>query len=160
MPQIDVRRKIARPPRELFNLVADIETYPSFLPGCVGAKIHERREGENGLFLVAELVFALKTLAALHLAPEERFLSSVVLSSENLVIEAEQMEGLFQHLRCQWFFEEKEGGCAVRCFLDFSFRSRFLHYLATPLLDYAVARAVAAFEEVAMQNAAGERQKH
>ena len=33
-------------PEEMFSLVADIESYPGFLPWCSGASVETEREGE------------------------------------------------------------------------------------------------------------------
>lgn len=47
MKRIERHAIVPYTPQQMFDLVNDIESYPSFMAGCVGAKILER--GEDGL---------------------------------------------------------------------------------------------------------------
>ena len=42
MPTHAEKRVLPYTPEQLFDLVADIERYPEFLPWCVGARIRKR----------------------------------------------------------------------------------------------------------------------
>ena len=44
MPKASVKRLIECSKDELVDLVLDIEKYPDFVPFCVDAKVHEKKE--------------------------------------------------------------------------------------------------------------------
>jgi coenzyme Q-binding protein COQ10 len=60
------QRLLGYSPRQLYDLVADVERYPEFLPWCIGARIRERRPD----FLLADLIIGFKMI-------RERFTSRV-----------------------------------------------------------------------------------
>jgi len=135
MPSHAERRSLPYAPEQLFDLVADIERYPEFLPWCVAARIR-RREGD---VVFADLVIGFKMV-------RERFTSRVVLERP-WRIDVTYAEGPFRHLKNHWIFEAgPEGGTVVDFYVDFEFRSRMLQTLIGPLFFEAVRRMVAAFE--------------
>ena len=120
---------------QLFDLVADIERYPEFLPWCVGARIRER----NGDEILGDLMIGYKMV-------RERFTSRVVLKRPNR-IDVSYSEGPFKYLTNHWLFiEQADGTCLIDFFVDFEFRSRLLQKLVVVLFNEAVKRMVSAFE--------------
>ncbi len=149
MPKIDVRRRVPRPAKKIFALVADIESYPEFLPGCARARLFDRKEKNPR----AELVFASKRLMLIGLPGEIAFTSAVSLNPEALTIEARQIEGLFESLTCIWRFKRiSKTSCDVNCALRFAFRETWLHLAVTPLLKIAIWQTIAAFEARALKD--------
>jgi coenzyme Q-binding protein COQ10 len=129
------QRLLPYTPEQLFDLVADIERYPEFLPWCIGARIRERREGE----LKADLVIGFKVY-------RERFTSRVVLTPPGL-IHVTYSDGPFRYLENEWKFGRgPNGGCVLDFYVDFEFKSRMLQRLIEVLFNEAVHRMVAAFE--------------
>ena len=125
-------------PRELFDLVADIERYPEFLPWCLAARIR-RREGKT---VTADLAVGFKMV-------RERFTSRVVLhdeADEHLRIDVSYIDGPFKYLNNHWLFLPDEQGCLLDFYVDFEFRSRLLQKVMQPLFNEAVRRMVGAFE--------------
>ncbi|MDF2096761.1 type II toxin-antitoxin system RatA family toxin [Fodinicurvata sp. CAU 1616] len=125
-------------PRELFDLVADIERYPEFLPWCLAARIR-RREGKT---VTADLAVGFKMV-------RERFTSRVVLHDEadqHLRIDVSYIDGPFKYLNNHWLFLPDEQGCLLDFYVDFEFRSRLLQKVMQPLFNEAVRRMVGAFE--------------
>jgi coenzyme Q-binding protein COQ10 len=121
---------------QLFDLVADVERYPEFLPWCIGARIRERGEG----LLIADLVIGFKMI-------RERFTSRVALDRPNLAIHVTYADGPFKHLSNRWRFEPTaDGGCRIDFYVEFEFRSALLQKLIGVLFHEAVKRMVAAFE--------------
>ena len=59
MPKYAERRLLSFTAEQLFDLVADVERYPEFLPWCIAARI-KRREGN---VLSAELVISTRSAA-------------------------------------------------------------------------------------------------
>ncbi|HVM77766.1 MAG TPA: type II toxin-antitoxin system RatA family toxin [Stellaceae bacterium] len=129
------RRKLPYTAEQLFDLVADVERYPEFLPWCVGARIRER--GENTI--VADLLIGFRMI-------RERFTSKVVLDRPRR-IDVAYSEGPFKYLNNHWIFEPQEdGGCVIDFYVDFEFHSRLLQKVIEVLFNEAVRRMVSAFE--------------
>jgi len=129
------KRVLACSPRQLYDLVADIERYPEFLPWCVAARIR-KREGD---LVTADLVIGFKMF-------RERFTSQVRLDPDGQRIDVTYQKGPFKYPNNHWVFEDHPQGCAIDFYVDFEFRSRLLQKLIEPLFSEAVRRMVAAFE--------------
>lgn len=131
------KRVLPYTPDQLFDLVADIERYPEFLPWCIGARVRSRREN----LIVADLVIGFKGI-------RERFTSRVTLNRKEMRIDVAYHEGPFKYLNNHWIFNEAgSGACEIDFFVDFEFRSRLLQKIIGLLFNEAVRRMVAAFEE-------------
>jgi coenzyme Q-binding protein COQ10 len=129
------RRRLPYSPEQLFDLVADVERYPEFLPWCVGARVRERKPG----LVVADLLIGYRMV-------RERFTSRVILDRPGR-IDVSYSEGPFRYLNNHWLFEpEPDGGCTLDFFVDFEFRSRMLQKIIEVLFNEAVRRMVGAFE--------------
>ncbi|HTZ77752.1 MAG TPA: type II toxin-antitoxin system RatA family toxin [Stellaceae bacterium] len=140
MPTHAEQRRLPYSAKQLFDLVADVERYPEFLPWCVGARIRERTEK----LLVADLLIGFRMV-------RERFTSRVVLSPPDR-IDVAYSEGPFRYLTNHWvFIPQPDGGCLIDFFVDFEFRSRFLQKIIEVLFNEAVKRMVSAFETRARQ---------
>jgi len=135
MPQHAEKRFLPYTPEQLFDLVADVERYPEFLPWCVGARIL-RRDGD---VFTADVIVGFKML-------RETFTSKVTLNRFSN-IEVEYQKGPFKHLRNSWNFVPAEGGCNIDFYIDFEFKSRLLRNIMGPLFGEAVRRMVGAFED-------------
>lgn len=140
MPTHAERRKLDYTPDQLFDLVADVDKYPEFLPWCRAARIRRREEN----LLVADLVIGFKMF-------RERFTSHVKLDRENKRIDVAYSEGPFRYLNNHWVFEPAaDGGCVIDFFVDFEFRSTILQKAISLLFNEAVRRMVRAFEARAL----------
>ncbi len=132
------RHFVGHAPMKMFELVADIDRYPEFLPWCHAARIRRR----DGPVAIAEL--------AIGLGPfHERFVSRVVLAPEAAGgprIETTGIEGPFRLLTSRWIFLPQDGGTLIDFELEFDFRSRLLQHAVRVLFAEAVRRMVAAFE--------------
>ncbi len=128
------QRVLAYTPEQLFDLVADIERYPEFLPWCRGARIRERQPR----LIVADLIIGFKMF-------RERFTSRVELNPPRR-IDVTYAEGPFRYLNNHWIFDKVAGGCRIDFFVDFEFKSRVLQKVMELLFGEAVRRMVAAFE--------------
>ncbi len=140
MPTHAERRHLPYRADQLFDLVADVERYPEFLPWCVGARIRERK----GNVVVADLLIGFRMF-------RERFTSRVTLDRPNL-IDVAYSEGPFRYLDNHWIFEpQADGSCVIDFHVDFEFRSRLLQRMIGVLFNEAVRRMVGAFEGRARQ---------
>ena len=141
MPSQHVRHEVPHAPEEMFALVADIESYPRFLPLVQALRIKRRDEAAGTM--TAEMVVAYKMF-------RERFVSDVTLDAAGRRIEAVGVRGPLKSLLNEWRFEDAPGGgCVVDFRVDFSFRSRIMQAAAQQLLDRGFERLVRAFEEEA-----------
>ncbi|HKR19117.1 MAG TPA: type II toxin-antitoxin system RatA family toxin [Stellaceae bacterium] len=123
----------------LFDLVADIERYPEFLPWCVGARIRERRDD----YILGDLLIGWRMV-------RERFTSRVHLYRPDR-IDVEYAEGPFKYLENHWKFIPQNGGTLIDFHVDFEFRSRILTGVVETVFTEAVKRMVGAFEKRARQ---------
>ena len=128
------RRVLPFSPAQMYDLVADIEKYPQFLPWCSGARIRERRDN----LVVADLMISFKIY-------RERFTSKVTLQAPDR-IDTVFSEGPFKHLQNRWVFLPDPGGCLIDFFVEFEFKSKLLDKLISVLFNEAVHRMVKAFE--------------
>lgn len=135
MPTHAEARVLHHPPEQLFDLVADVEKYPEFLPWCVDARIR-RREGD---LIVADLVVGYRMF-------RERFTSTVALNRPDR-IDVTYAEGPFRYLNNHWIFApEGPDSCVIDFFVDFEFRSRVLQAAGGRVFGEAVKVMVHAFE--------------
>ncbi|KAG2135871.1 dehydrase and lipid transport-domain-containing protein [Suillus bovinus] len=85
---------------DLYNLVADVGSYPSFVPYCTGSKILEQRVGQDGVVTMdAELMVG-------FLAFKESYVSRVTCRPyESVQAEASSSTPLFKTLQTTWRFQ-------------------------------------------------------
>ena len=140
MPSITTARRVRHSAAEMFELVADVERYPRFVPLCDRLVVRSRiREGDR------EILIATMTVAYRFL--HETFTSRVTLDRNAMTIRAQYLDGPFRHLDNLWRFEpfgEKES--LVRFTIDYEFRSRTLSALMGGIFDRAFHRFAEAFE--------------
>jgi coenzyme Q-binding protein COQ10 len=125
----------------MFDLVADVESYPGFVPLCERLTVRARDTREDGReVLVADMTAAYSFF-------RETFTTKVTLDRPGLSIVVEYIDGPFRHLRNEWTFEDlAEGGSEVRFFIDYEFKSRTLGALVGAMFDRAFRRFTEAFE--------------
>ena len=125
----------------MFDLVADVERYPEFVPLCRALTVRRRTpEGDGVEVVVADMTVAYKLV-------RETFRSKVTLDRPKLQILVEYLEGPFSHLENRWtFVPTGEQVCEVEFFIDYEFRSRTLGLLMGAMFDAAFRRFAIAFE--------------
>jgi len=141
MREIKNSALVAQPPRTLFELINDIENYPSFIPWCSRAKVLSRSERE----IVATIGVQRGPLQSEfttrnELEPDTRILMHLV-------------DGPFKMLEGEWLLTPialHEGtGCRVQLTMKFAFKNALTAVLfeqkfaetASALMDAFVARA-------------------
>jgi len=142
MPQFTTTRRVQHSAASMFDLVADVERYPEFVPLCSSLKVRRRIEEPEGVeILVADMTVAYKIV-------HESFVSRVTLDRPNLQILVEYLEGPFSHLENRWTFHPKgERTCEIEFFISYEFKSRVLGMLMGSMFDLAFRRFAAAFEQ-------------
>lgn len=145
MPKHNQQRVLPYTPEQIFNLVADIENYPAFLPWCAAARILKRYDNNT---LTADLVIRFKAF-------QEKYTSKVTLipPADNIAgtIDVTMVQGPFAHLENRWRFTSHPQGCLVDFSIDFRFKSPLLDKMIGFMFDKATNRMVEAFEARAKQ---------
>jgi coenzyme Q-binding protein COQ10 len=141
MPEFATTRRVRHSASDMFNLVADVEKYPQFVPLCSALKIRERRNvGEGVEVLVADMTVAYKLI-------RETFRSRVTLDRPTLQILVEYLDGPFRRMENRWTFRALGAqSCEVGFFITYEFKSRMLGLLMGAMFDAAFRRFAAAFE--------------
>ena len=124
---------------QMYDLVADVASYPKFLPWTAAARINSRRPIEGGEVMEADLVISFKVF-------RERFGSRVTLLPEQQRILTEYIDGPFKHLKSVWSFRDLDAGCEVSLDVDFEFKNAILAGIIGLVFNEAMTRVVRAFE--------------
>lgn len=141
------RRRVPYSPQQMFDLVADVGSYPEFIPWISGARIRKKSGGAaaEGETFEADLVISFKvfresytSLVTTHPAPDDGVAR----------IDVEAISGPFNKLVTRYAFHPVEGGACDMAFdVDFAFRSRLMQRAAGAAFDIAMRRVAGAFEE-------------
>ncbi|WP_208441975.1 type II toxin-antitoxin system RatA family toxin [Bartonella raoultii] len=146
MPTFTTHRRIAHSAREMFDLVADVESYPEFLPMCEALIIRSRKEYEEKTLLLADMIVGYKVI-------REIFTTQVFLQPKKNLIEVKYIDGPFKYLENHWAFHdiENSNSCNVEFFIDYEFKSKMLKLVMGSMFDIAFHKFTDAFEMRAHQ---------
>ena len=142
MPKVSSKRRVRHTAPQMFDLVADVERYPEFVPLCRSLKIRQRTPKPDGTeIVIADMTVSFKLV-------RESFTSRVTLDRPNLKILVQYLKGPFSNLENRWGFEPRpDTECDVEFYLAYEFKSRMLALLMGTMFDTAFARFAAAFEK-------------
>jgi coenzyme Q-binding protein COQ10 len=146
MPQFSTKRRVQHSAADMFDLVADVEHYPEFVPLCRSLQVRQRYKDDAGRdVIVADMTVAYKIV-------NEAFTSRVTLERNKLEILVEYLEGPFRKMNNRWTFQPAgDTACDVEFFIAYEFRSRTLGLLMGTMFETAFRRFSAAFERRADQ---------
>lgn len=137
----EIKHTVAHSADDMFRLVADVESYPKFLPLCEALKLKRRETRDGKEVLIATMVVGYKLI-------RESFTTEVVLDAEARSIVVHYLDGPFSYLENRWSFRPLTSkACEIDFYIAYSFRSRLLERLMGGLFDKAVRRYTTAFEE-------------
>jgi ribosome-associated toxin RatA of RatAB toxin-antitoxin module len=97
MPKFQDTTPVPHSAGQMFDLVADVERYPEFLPMCEALRVKERRERDGMTMLIADMTVGYKMI-------RETFTSRVLLKPEQNIIDVSYLEGPFRYLNNRWTF--------------------------------------------------------
>ena len=144
MPTHSETRFLPYTAQQMYDLVADVGSYPQFLPWCAAARVKSTTDQGDHKVMEADLVISFKVF-------RERFTSRVVLWPDAHKIDTEYLDGPFRYMKSNWAFADTEGGCDVSFFVDFEFRNRVLQGIIGVVFNEAMQRIVRAFERRAAE---------
>jgi coenzyme Q-binding protein COQ10 len=141
MPQFSTTRAVRHAAADMFDLVADVERYPEFVPLCRSLKVRKRIEEPEGVeIVIADMTAAYKLIS-------ETFTSRITLDRPNLQILVEYLEGPFSRMENRWSFRPTgPKSCEIEFFISYEFKSRMLGVLMGSMFDLAFRRFAVAFE--------------
>ena len=142
MPLFRDERRVRHNALEMFDLVAEVERYPEFVPLCKALRVRSRKPETDGReTLVADMTVGYKLV-------RETFTSRVTLDKPRLKVLVEYIDGPFSQLENVWTFkDDAEGeGSRVGFFIDYEFKSRMLGTLMGSMFDAAFRKFAGAFE--------------
>ena len=141
MHTYEVTHRVGHSARNMFDLVADIEKYPGYLPLCEDLKIVRREERDGKQVLSAKMQVGYKLI-------RESRTTEVVLDPAERLILVEYLDGPFSFLQNRWHFKPlTDTSCDIHFYIRYSFRSRMLERLMGGLFAKAVRKYTEAFEE-------------
>jgi coenzyme Q-binding protein COQ10 len=144
MPSFSTERHVPFTAAQMFDLVADIERYPEFLPLCTGLVVLSRQPYAEGQDMTARMSVGYKAI-------RESFTTRIVTNAVEKRIEVGYLDGPFKRLHNRWKFHDDATGSTVDFFIDYEFRSNLLAMLVGAAFDQAFRRFTTAFEERAAQ---------
>ena len=145
MPTFSTRRSVPYSPRQMFDLVADVEKYPQFLPLCEGLTVRTREQLAAAEVLIASMTVGYKAI-------RESFTSRVTLQPAAPEIMVEYIDGPFKVMKNRWqFLGRADGGTDVDFWITYEFRSPLFSMLLGALFDTAFRKFAEAFEARARQ---------
>ena len=140
MPIIEHSKVMPFTVEQMFDVVADVSSYPLFLPWCLAARVWDiKKDGFK-----AELVVGFGMV-------RERYTSKVKLADDKKHLQVSLINGPFRHLETDWHFMTTDCGTTVNVCIDFAFSSTLLSRLMGPLFNKSQQRMIAAFESRAYE---------
>lgn len=134
MPRIQRSATVPHTPRQMFDLVNDVEAYPHFLPWCRSARVLSARDNE----VRARIEMA---KGALHRSFTTR---NDLEPGRRIRVRLE--DGPFRKLAGDWCFEPTaDGGCRVSLDLEYEFAGRALSVLVGPVFNQIAQTMVDSF---------------
>ena len=145
MPKFTRVHPVAFSAEKMFDLVADVEKYPEFVPLCEHLVVRSRRQKDGTELLIADMGVGYKKI-------RETFTSQVLLSRRDLTVDVKYLDGPFKRLDNRWRFEPTGiDTCNVHFHIEYEFSSRMLAMVMGTMFDAAFRRFTTAFEARARQ---------
>ena len=137
------RRRLPYTPRQMYDLVMDVESYPDFIPWI--QRVRKRGEGNR---FEADTVVAFKVF-------RERYTSRIEAVPPGgdgpARIDVKAIDGPFRKLVTVYIFHDAPEGCEMELNVEFEFSNRLLQRAAGAAFGLAMSRVTRAFEERAAQ---------
>lgn len=140
MPTHAETRSLPYSAKQMFDLVADVDKYPEFIPWCAAARIKSIVDEGTSEVMTADLIISFKVF-------RERFGSRVTLKQKSFEIDTEYLDGPFKFMKSNWSFKDTDAGCDVSFFVDFEFKNAILQKVIGVVFHEAMQRIVHAFEK-------------
>jgi len=139
MPKQEERKIVTYTKDQMFDLVADIDSYSDFLPWCNNSKIIDRKIEKENEILIADLEIGYDQFVY-------TYRSEVVLNNDKSEINVRNLDGPFKYLENQWkFIQVSENKCEIDFKIDFELNISLLDVLMKKFFNFAFQKMVDAF---------------
>jgi len=131
---------------QMFDLICDVEQYPSFIPWCEKLTVTRRWEEGGIAYMDASMTASFKVY-------RETVHTRVTMERAHHKVTVDYLDGPFKHLHNVWTFTDRpeRGDCLIDFYIEFEFRNRGLQLAIRPVFNEAVRRMVRAFEKRASE---------
>mgnify|MGYP001212484156 CR=1 FL=1 len=140
MPKASVKRSIECQKDQLIDLVLEVEKYPLFVPFCIDAKVHEKKEKGDLLIMIADLTIGKGPL-------KDTYKSDVKYNKKNDSIYVTNLDGPLKHLENRWNFKQVNNITEVSFEVDFELKNNFLNTIMTKSFQFGLDKIADAFEK-------------
>ncbi len=140
MPKASVKRSIECKKEQLIDLVLDIEKYPTFIPYCLDSKVHEKKEQDSLLLIVADLTIGKGFF-------KDTYKSDVRYNKKKDSIYVTNLDGPLKHLENNWYFKQVDDITEVFFEVDFELKNKFLNTVMIKSFQYGLDKIADAFQK-------------
>ena len=140
MPKASVKRLIECKKDNLIKLVLDIEKYPEFVPFCYAAKIHESKEEENFLKIIADLTIGKGPF-------KDTYKSDVRYNKKEDSIFVTSINGPLNHLDNRWFFEQQNQNTEISFDISFEIENKFMNVIMEKSFQFGLNKIADSFQK-------------
>ena len=143
MPSASISKDIPCSKENLIKMVLDIEKYPDFVPFCMDAKVHEKKEQGDLLLIIADLTIGRGPF-------KDTYKSDVKFNKKDDTIYVTNLDGPLKHLENKWFFKQSNENSEVDFHIDFELKNKILNMLMIKTFDIGLKKIADAFEKRAI----------
>ena len=140
MPKASVNRSINCSKDDLVSLVLDIEKYPTFVPFCLDAKVHEKKQKGDLILIIADLTIGKGPF-------KDTFKSDVKFNKKENTIFVTNLDGPLKYLENKWIFKENSSNTDVSFEVDFELKNEFLNIVMTKSFQFGLNKIADSFEK-------------
>ena len=140
MPKASIKRLIECKKKDLINLVLDIEKYPEFIPFCFDAIIHEKKEVEETVKIIADLTIGKGPF-------KDTYKSDVLYNKHRNSIHVKNIDGPLNHLTNNWLFVDQNNKTEVTFDIDFEIKNKFLNTVMEASFKFGLEKIADAFQK-------------
>ena len=144
MPKASIKKKIPCSKENLIKMVLDIEKYPEFVPWCIKGKIHNIKEEENFIEIIADLTIGKSFF-------KETYKSHVIYKKKIDQILVTNIDGPLKFLENKWLFKQVGKDSEIDFSINFELKNKILNLFMTKSFDIGLNKIAASFEKRAIE---------
>ncbi|HUH76222.1 MAG TPA: type II toxin-antitoxin system RatA family toxin [Devosia sp.] len=135
-------RHVPHLPQRMFEIVADLNDYPRFIPNCKAMEVRPDPAAGDTNMLLARMTLFFGPLT-------QAYTSRVTIDPQALSIRAKAVDGPFAYLDSVWSFDQEGMGTRVRFEIDFKISNPFIATVAEPAFAAKQDEVMRAFSDEA-----------
>ena len=139
MPRASVKRLIKCNKNQLIDLVLDIENYPTFVPYCIDAKIHQKNDTGEFINIIADLTIGKGPF-------KDTYKSDVRYDKKNDSIFVTNIDGPLNHLENRWTFEQQNQNTEISFDINFEIENKFLNIIMEKSFQFGLNKIADSFQ--------------